>query len=624
MARARKRKGFTTKRKKKKSSKPAVDSSNLPLEDGPRECELRESEEPTTVENITRPEDGKESQENTTVNISSNTEKPKESNVGETNNDAGEKSSSDNERNKTSALPSKKSKVTKMKLRYNEEDLDMLCEWDDCEYRTDDISKFVSHVENHIPELTVKILPSNEVVYICRWIACDFECVDRNEISRHVNYHAFHTKIKCIGWNICQRSGVPACNYHELGRNVIPDIPSTYRCNWEDCSDEFQNAQKFYNHVECHVRGHVPDNSAKNSYQCAWGVCKSKCPIRPKLRDHVRVHTQEKMVGCPVCGGVFATRAKYYDHCKRQIPLEMHGYQCSHCFKFYPSERLLKGHMRLHVNHYKCAFCDMTCPGPASLSNHIRFRHLDEKPYKCEYCEFRGKTQSDLACHQRAHLPDGFYKCTEEGCDFSARTPFTLSWHYRKVHANQVHPMYCCHICDRRYGRGHNLTQHLLNSHSFQWPSGHSRFRYKLHEDGLYRLETVRYESLEVTQKMMSEREAKSRPKIIKRQNKWQYPYKGFVETEVEEEEVDDPDIDLGEGENGSRKKRRKVKPDSPLKLRAPTISDWMPEVSGIADDGGRLIEIAVEELNEKGQVVKLEFIHTKEVRVTAEEGTQI
>lgn len=63
-------------------------------------------------------------------------------------------------------------------------------------------------------------------------------------------------------------------------------------------------------------------------------------------------------------------------------------YQCSHCSKYYPSERLLRDHMRHHVNHYKCSFCDMTCPTPSSLSVHIRYRHLDSKPFKCSFCEY--------------------------------------------------------------------------------------------------------------------------------------------------------------------------------------------------------------------------------------------
>lgn len=64
-------------------------------------------------------------------------------------------------------------------------------------------------------------------------------------------------------------------------------------------------------------------------------------------------------------------------------------YQCTHCSRSYPSERILRDHMRHHVNHYKCQFCDMTCPTPHTLSHHIRHRHLDEKPFSCEYCDYK-------------------------------------------------------------------------------------------------------------------------------------------------------------------------------------------------------------------------------------------
>ena len=49
----------------------------------------------------------------------------------------------------------------------------------------------------------------------------------------------------------------------------------------------------------------------------------------------------------------------------------------------------------LSVNHYKCPLCDMTCPSPSSLRNHIKFRHSNEKPYSCDYCEYRSARCSD-------------------------------------------------------------------------------------------------------------------------------------------------------------------------------------------------------------------------------------
>ena len=53
------------------------------------------------------------------------------------------------------------------------------------------------------------------------------------------------------------------------------------------------------------------------------------------------------------------------------------------------------------------------------------------------------------------------------------------------------------------FTRGSNLTLHLKNKHKFKWPSGHARFRYKLHDDGFYRLQTVRYESIELTEQLL-------------------------------------------------------------------------------------------------------------------------
>lgn len=41
------------------------------------------------------------------------------------------------------------------------------------------------------------------------------------------------------------------------------------------------------------------------------------------------------------------------------------------------------------VNHYKCPLCDMTCPLPSSLRNHMRFRHSEDRPFKCDCCDYR-------------------------------------------------------------------------------------------------------------------------------------------------------------------------------------------------------------------------------------------
>lgn len=43
---------------------------------------------------------------------------------------------------------------------------------------------------------------------------------------------------------------------------------------------------------------------------------------RCKLREHLRSHTQEKVVACPTCGGMFANNTKFLDHIRRQTSLD--------------------------------------------------------------------------------------------------------------------------------------------------------------------------------------------------------------------------------------------------------------------------------------------------------------
>lgn len=215
----------------------------------------------------------------------------------------------------------------------------------------------------------------------------------------------------------------------------------------------------------------------------------------------MRCHSQERMVGCPTCGGMFANRIKFLDHCLRQQVSE-HSFSCTNCSKKFAIERHLRDHMRSHVNHYKCPQCDMTCASPSTLTNHIRYRHTKEKPFACEFCAYRGKTPADIKSHLRIHYNEVEMKCPEQDCEFTCRAKMTMKQHHSSVHTGSL-PMYACHLCEVRFDRGAYLTKHLTKTHSFSWPSGHSRFRYtKDQSTGLFRLQTIRFESVDLQQEL--------------------------------------------------------------------------------------------------------------------------
>ncbi|XP_039352465.1 histone H4 transcription factor [Mauremys reevesii] len=396
----------------------------------------------------------------------------------------------------------------------NKEKLVLQCEWEMCTYVASKMEEFCDHVSEHLQlhlrgEHRDEMNPLEE--YTCLWQECGFCSPESSaDLVRHVYFHCYHTKLKQWGLQALQsQSDVSHCQLDFQSRNIIPEIQENFLCLWEYCERSFDNSEWFYRHVEDHSFCSEYKAAGKENHVvfCGWKECDCTFKGRCKLREHLRSHTQEKVVACPTCGGMFSNNTKFFDHIRRQTALDQQRFQCSHCSKRFATERLLRDHMRNHVNHYKCPLCDMTCPLPSSLRNHIRFRHSEERPFKCDYCDYSCKNLIDLRKHLDTHSKEPAYRCEFEACSFTARSLCSIKLHYRKVHEGDSEPRYKCHICDKCFTRGNNLTVHLRKKHQFKWPSGHPRFRYKEHEDGYMRLQLVRYESVELTEQLLKDRE---------------------------------------------------------------------------------------------------------------------
>ncbi|XP_059344238.1 histone H4 transcription factor isoform X2 [Ammospiza nelsoni] len=339
------------------------------------------------------------------------------------------------------------------------------CEWQQCSFVASGMEEFCAHVAQHLQQhLPGSGGPSADMdpleEYTCLWQDCGFcSPASSAELVRHVYFHCYHTKLKQWGLRALQgQAELSHCQLDFQSHNIIPEIQESFLCLWEYCERSFDNPEWFYRHVE--------DHSFCSEYKAAG------------KENHVLL-----------CGW------------KEQ------RFQCSHCSKRFATERLLRDHMRNHVNHYKCPLCDMTCPLPSSLRNHIRFRHSEERPFKCDYCDYSCKNLIDLRKHLDTHSKEPAYRCEFEACSFSARSLCSIKLHYRRVHEGDSEPRYKCHVCDKCFTRGNNLTVHLRKKHQFKWPSGHPRFRYREHEDGYMRLQLVRYESVELTEQLLKDRE---------------------------------------------------------------------------------------------------------------------
>ncbi|XP_002405898.3 histone H4 transcription factor [Ixodes scapularis] len=377
-------------------------------------------------------------------------------------------------------------------LQFKGENVVLRCEWLECDFVSGISPEFYTHVNKHLKE-DATLLDTSE----CPWRDCSTVPKSRGELRTHVLFHAFHTKIKCYGQNLVERQKTPQrCQLDKQTRNLIPDTPEQFECQWEGCDDaDFENPEAFYEHVSNHAEDEAGPRS--DSARCRWFSCDAESTTVYKLKDHLRTHTQEKKLACPDCGGMFASRTKLVDHLARQV--ERPELSCSYCNRGFSSERLLRDHIRHHVNQYKCAACDMTCPTPSALKYHMQWRHSTARPYECDHCDFSAKTPGDLRKHLEAHGGES-KPCPLPGCEFVARSSYLLRKHVRTNHLCYPKNVYMCHLCQKQYASGNSLSRHLVSQHRFKWPSGHTRFSYTRNKDNVFTLQTVRYESIELTE----------------------------------------------------------------------------------------------------------------------------
>ncbi|EFN64089.1 MBD2-interacting zinc finger protein [Camponotus floridanus] len=470
----------------------------------------------------------------------------------------------------------------KVGIQLKNEALDLTCEWTACTFRSNHMDQFMRHVSSHIPNIHISMKDDNEV-YACQWKDCSYYTDVCDEIVQHVNYHAYHTKLKCIGSNVRGRTKLPRCRRDPEWRNII-DSPSPHMCRWEECLQMFKNYQMYLYHVTIHMKDCPRGNRVKDGVKCKWTGCNGKYPSLYKLRDHMKCHTKEKIVACPDCGATFASKTKFHTHCQRQIPLEVQGFQCSHCNKFYPTEKILRDHMRSHVFNYKCSLCDMSCESPASLAKHVRYRHVSTRTFPCQLCSHAAKSQQDLDSHMTVHTNGPNFSCHFEGCLYTCKGAYTLDRHVERVHGLAVR-WYCCHECPIKYRKSYRLTKHLIETHQLQLPSGHKRFHYTQDEDGCYRLQMVRYEAVdEENESLVKEAKLPDKKYKLELNQTTSLTKVKIVEDNMEEvETVQDLQEEITDSDVGKS----------------------MPVISNIL--------ISIDEVDEKGNIIKRQIVETQE-----------
>uniref|UniRef100_A0A672LKW3 Zgc:112083 n=1 Tax=Sinocyclocheilus grahami TaxID=75366 RepID=A0A672LKW3_SINGR len=373
-----------------------------------------------------------------------------------------------------------------MAKRKNVSKIVVACEWASCTFKSQSMEELSEHMSLHLKEHLGEGEAMEELEdYPCLWRGCEFLAMgSQSELIAHAHFHIFHSKLKYIGTQLLEsHPELPSCTQDLHSSSLVPDVSEGFVCQWQHCDVSI---------VACCLLFYFDPKSDNLSFT---------------VQVSLFFHSKKKKQYC------FINQIENNSINSVFIQLSLVLFSFSSVLSFTPikiSEFLLSF---FAVNHIKCPLCDMTCTSLSTLKIHIKFRHCDERPFPCDFCESRCfKNQHDLRRHMETHNEGAAYHCTVEGCGYSSRMAHTMNQHYKRVHEVS---QYKCHLCDKTFSWCYTLTLHLRKKHQLKWPSGHSRFRYKKDEDGYLRLNMVRFETVEVTEELIKNMAEKRTPRKV-------------------------------------------------------------------------------------------------------------
>ncbi|KER24997.1 zinc finger, C2H2 type [Opisthorchis viverrini] len=386
------------------------------------------------------------------------------------------------------------------------------CGWEYCDYRTNDITDFILHVSRHPEEYTDSRYPT-DVQLKCLWENCQYVARCLKNLVSHLDSHSQGKRVAC-----------PTCGLLLSNFNKFEDHLKRQQIHLLNKADEEETTAELHHSVK--------------PMRC--NRCRRIFPTEKLLIAHMQRHVNT--VKCPFCDmTVFGKTA-----------LDRH---------------ILFRHTT--EKPFACDQCEYRCKTLTALNRHVQIRHQSKRPQtdKTEFssrtfipdtdldnCEptvapvlgplaaagalsILNPTQSNLlskpaAIQMKPHNPNhslcpsplprtGWMRCTQPGCRFRTlkRTGFMI--HISRRHPDLLNEfnasltknydpastgaLYACHLCSVIKRRGFDLSRHLMRDHNLARPSGHMRFTYAVSDDGYYRLQLTRLDTVPVAAALLGE-----------------------------------------------------------------------------------------------------------------------
>ncbi|XP_015792225.1 zinc finger protein 436-like [Tetranychus urticae] len=229
----------------------------------------------------------------------------------------------------------------------------------------------------------------------------------------------------------------------------VHEEDTTYKCRLCDFTCNWN--REYYRHMKCHYRG--------PPFKCE--DCEYTCDRIQFILSHVMRHTDERPFQCKMCP--FKSRTKGNLEVHMRIHTGEKPYKCQFCDRGFAMKNTLDQHLATHRDDrpFLCDTCGFTTKYQSHLLSHKRIHTGNVFHCTHEGCNYFSPRRSQLAAHERSHSSIRSHICVTCGRGFIEKSHLIR---HERIHLEDK--PFKCDVCDYESTRRDKLKEHVLKHHS--------------------------------------------------------------------------------------------------------------------------------------------------------------